>query len=162
MLWQILSTVPYATIVEFLAQYCVQLSSNPKHCFVCTYSQVSITVWGCRIHQLLLLRGVTPTQECPTASPQRDNTNPPRCVLHMTQKKTDGDIPVMLEHWKMRCIPSLPSLPGPLRPGVIAPDRVLSMDQIELNLILLLNWISWNGTVLTFKLHTYVKLNCLK
>ena len=28
---------------------------------------------------------------------------------------------------------SLPSLPGPLWPGVVAPDRVLSMGQIELN-----------------------------
>ena len=28
--------------------------------------------------------------------------------------------------------PLLPSLPGPLKPGVVAPDRVLSMGQIEL------------------------------
>ena len=28
--------------------------------------------------------------------------------------------------------PSLPLLPGPLWPGVVSPDRVLSMDQIEL------------------------------
>ena len=27
--------------------------------------------------------------------------------------------------------PSLPLLPGPLYPGVVAPDRVLSMGQIE-------------------------------
>ena len=33
----------------------------------------------------------------------------------------------------MRSTSSLPSLPGPLWPGVIGPDRVLSMDQIELN-----------------------------
>ena len=41
----------------------------------------------------------------------------------------------MLELWGMRNIPSLPSLPGPLRPGVVAPDRVLSMGQIELNYV---------------------------
>ena len=32
----------------------------------------------------------------------------------------------------MRSTSSLPSLPGPLLPGVVAPDRVLSMGQIEI------------------------------
>ena len=45
----------------------------------------------------------------------------------------------MLELWGMRCTPSLPLLPGPLWPGVVAPDRVLSMGQIELNCVLILN-----------------------
>ena len=49
----------------------------------------------------------------------------------------------MLELWRMRNNPWLPSLPGPLWPGVGAPDRVLSMGQIELNC-------------------TYAKPNCLK
>ena len=31
----------------------------------------------------------------------------------------------------MRSTPSLPLLPGPLWPGVIAPDRILSVGQIE-------------------------------
>ena len=35
--------------------------------------------------------------------------------------------------------PSLTSLPGPFWPGVVAPDRVLSMGQIELNFVLILN-----------------------
>ena len=38
----------------------------------------------------------------------------------------------MVELGGMRNIPSLPLLPGPLRPGVVTSDRVLSMDQIEL------------------------------
>ena len=38
----------------------------------------------------------------------------------------------MLEFWGMRITPSLPLLPGPLWPGMVAPDRVLSMGQIEL------------------------------
>ncbi len=38
----------------------------------------------------------------------------------------------MLEIWRMQCTPSLPSLPGPLWPGVGAANRVLSMGQIEL------------------------------
>ena len=39
----------------------------------------------------------------------------------------------MLELWGMQSTSLLPSLPGPLWPGVVAPDRVLSMGQIELN-----------------------------
>ena len=39
----------------------------------------------------------------------------------------------MLELWGMQSTPSLPSLPGPHWPGEVAPDRALSMDQIELN-----------------------------
>ena len=30
-------------------------------------------------------------------------------------------------------------MPGPLCPGVVIPDRDLSMDQIELNCVLMLN-----------------------
>ena len=45
----------------------------------------------------------------------------------------------MLEIWGMRSTPSLPSLPGPLRPRVEAPDIVLTMGQIELNSVLMMN-----------------------
>ena len=51
----------------------------------------------------------------------------------------------MLELWGMQSTFSLPSLPGPHWPE--APDRVLCMDQIELNCVLMLNWIVWNRTV---------------
>ena len=34
----------------------------------------------------------------------------------------------MQEFWGMWSTPLLPSLPGPLWPGVVAPDRALSMD----------------------------------
>ena len=43
----------------------------------------------------------------------------------------------------MQSTHSLPSLPGSLWPGVVAPDRVLSMRN-------------------RIKLHSYAKLNCLK
>ena len=66
----------------------------------------------------------------------------------------------MLEFWGMQSTPSLPSLPGPLWSGVVVSDRVLSMGQIELNCVLILNWIAWNKTVLTCKLCT--KPNYLK
>ena len=68
----------------------------------------------------------------------------------------------MLELWGMLSTLSLPLPPGPLWPRVVAPYRVLSMDQIELNCVFMLNWIARNRTVLTFKLQTYAKLNCLK
>ena len=47
-------------------------------------------------------------------------------------KQSDGETPVMLEFGEMQSTPSLPSLPGLLWPGVVAPDKVLFMDQIEL------------------------------
>ena len=48
----------------------------------------------------------------------------------------------MLELWEIRSTPSLPLLPGPLWPGVVAPDRVPSMGQIVLNCVLMLNCIA--------------------
>ena len=68
----------------------------------------------------------------------------------------------MLEVWGMRSMPPLSSLLGPFWSGVVAPVRVLSMGQVELNCVLMLNWIAWKRTVLTFELHSYAKLNCLK
>ena len=47
----------------------------------------------------------------------------------------------MQELWEMRRTPSLPSFPGTLWSGVVAPDRTLSMGQIELNRELMLNCI---------------------
>ena len=65
-------------------------------------------------------------------------------------KQSDGEVSVILELWGMWCTSLLPSLPGPLWPGVVAPERVLSMGQIELNWVLMLSWIAWNRTVLTY------------
>ena len=45
----------------------------------------------------------------------------------------------MLELWGMRNTPSLPLLPAPLGPRGVAPDRVLSMGQIEVNYVLMLH-----------------------
>ena len=42
------------------------------------------------------------------------------------------------------------------------PYRVIYMGQIELKWVLMLNWITWNRTVLIFKQITYAKLNSLK
>ena len=67
---------------------------------------------------------------------QRGKT-PSKCVMDMTLNTL-----VMLELWGMQSTPLLPSLPGPLWPGVRATDRVLSIG-------------------LT-KLYTYAQLNCWK
>ena len=64
-----------------------------------------------------------------------------KCPAYDT-KQSDVEAPLMLELWRMQSTPLLPSLPGPLWPGMVASDRFLSMGQIE-----------WNCT--------YVKLNCL-
>ena len=50
----------------------------------------------------------------------------------------------MLELWGMWSTPSLPSLPGPLWPGVVAPDGVLSMCQIVSSCVLMLNFMAGN------------------
>ena len=62
-------------------------------------------------------------------------------------KQSDGEVPVILELWRIWSTPSLPSLPDPLCTGVVAPDRVLSMGQIELISVLMLNRSVWNKTV---------------
>ena len=42
-------------------------------------------------------------------------------------KQSDGEVPVMLELWRKHCTPLFPWLLCPLWPGVVAPDRVLSV-----------------------------------
>ena len=101
-------------------------------------------------------------QNTPTALLQRDKSPYPNKCAGYDTKQSDGEVPVMQEIWGMRSTLSLPSLPGPLCPRVVVPDRVLSLLQIELNTELMLNWIVWKRTVLIFKRRTYAKLNCLK
>ena len=66
-------------------------------------------------------------------------------------KQSDSEALVMLELWGMQKTPSMPSFLGPLWLAVLAPDRVLSMGQIELFDI-----------YTEGKQMTYAKLNCLK
>ena len=69
-------------------------------------------------------------------------------------KQSDGEVPVMLELRGMRSTPSLPSLPGPLLPGVLALDKSLIYGLnrtkprlleftvfLYLNCLFMLNWI---------------------
>ena len=75
---------------------------------------------------MVRLEGKIPLDECPAYG----------------TKQSFGEVPVMLELWVMRSTPSLPSLPGPLCSGVVAPYKVLSMGQIELKSVLKLNGIA--------------------
>ena len=119
-----------------------------KRVFLCHICPVG---WGCRIHRLHLCRGLRPLHE----SPGYDT------------KQSDGEVPVMLELWGMQSTPLLPLLLSPLRSGVVAPDRVLSMSYIKLNCeielfwhvncVLMLNWIVWTGTVSDYE--TVLMLN---
>ena len=71
--------------------------------------------WGCGIQWLNLYRGKWPhLNECPDYD----------------IKSSDG-MALTLEIWGMWSTSSLPLLPGPLWLRVVAPDRVLSMCQIE-------------------------------
>ena len=68
---------------------------------------------GCRILWLHLCRGVRPP---PTKCPGYDT------------KQSDGEVPVMLELWGIWSTPSLPLLPGPFWPSMVAIDKAQSMD----------------------------------
>ena len=70
-------------------------------------------------------------------------------------KQSYGKATVILELWWIQSTLLLPSLQGLLWAGVVAPDRILSIGQTEvfdILTVLMLNWIVWNTTVLTFKL----------
>ena len=69
------------------------------------------------------------------------SVRPPQRVSWYDTKQSEGEVPIMLGFWGMRSTPSLPSLPGPLCPRMVALDRALSLGQIELNCVLMLNWI---------------------
>ena len=70
-------------------------------------------------------------------------------------KQSDGEVSVMLELWGMRSIPSLPSLPVPLWPRVVVPDKgsIYGLYKIK-------SWVEFTG--LACKLRIYAGLNCLK
>ena len=62
----------------------------------------------------------------PTVSLQRGKNPPNECPGYNT-KQSEGEVQVMQEPWGTRNTPSLPLLPGPLWPGMVAPDRALSI-----------------------------------
>ena len=74
-------------------------------------------------------KGAVEYTDCTSA--ERYDTHPHNeCPVYDT-KQSDRDFPGMLELWGMRGTPSLPLLPGPIWPGMVAPDRALSMGLIQ-------------------------------
>ena len=61
-------------------------------------------------------------KKTPTPPLQRGKDPANECPGYDT-KKSDGEVPVMLGLWGMRSTPSLPSLPGPLWPRMVAPNK---------------------------------------
>ena len=102
--------------------------TKPNHC------QVG---WGCRIHRLLLCRRVRPHSKS-------------------VQDMTLNNLMVRFQQWGMQSTPSLPSLPRPLWPGVVAPDKdpIYGLNRTK-------QWLEFT-VFIHFKLDIYAKLNCLK
>ena len=73
---------------------------------------------------LAQLAGAAEYTDCTSAEGIRPSPN--ECPGYDT-KQSDGEVPVMLGLWGIWSTPSLPLLPGPLWPGVVAPDRALSV-----------------------------------
>ena len=73
--------------------------------------------------------------ETPTASLLSGKTTPNEYPGY-DSKQSDGEVPVIGEIWGMLSTSPLWSIPGPVWPGVVTPDRVLSMGQIEVNYVL--------------------------
>ena len=67
----------------------------------------------------------------------------------------------MMDLWGMRSTPLLPPLPGPLWPGVVAPGRVLSMGQIELNCVPICVKQKFILILNCLKKNSFLLLNCV-
>ena len=69
---------------------------------------------------------------------------PQMSVLIYDSKEFDNEVQVMMEIWRMRSSPLLPSLPDQLGFGVEALDRVQSMGQIKLKCVTTINSMDGN------------------
>ena len=74
------------------------------------------------VYTHILLKMTDKILDCPVAPLQRGKTHPPNECPGFDTKQFDGEVPVMLELWGMWSTLSLPLLPGPLWPGMVAPD----------------------------------------
>ena len=105
--------------------------------------------WGCRIHRLHLCREVK-------LPPQKVSW-----IWHQTIWRWGSSNAGALRNAEH---PFIAIAPRSILARMVAPDRFLSIGQIEVNSVLTLNWIFWNRTALTFYcelIYAYTKLNCL-
>ena len=152
--WERSSALLYTSVQQLFKREpsgCPRLQSPTLYIYMYIYMEHILFFlpvdWSCRIYWLHIFGRVRPHLQ--------------RMSWYDT-KQSDHEVPVMLELWGMQSTPSLLSLPGSLCPGMVAPNWILSMAQIELNCVFMLNWITRNRTASTTKLCTYAKLNCLK
>ena len=139
---------------EFIALYCLLHWALYQEIL----NQTSNQVWFYtrsfyyRGHAWIWLPSQLGLENTLTATKQRGKT-PSQRVSWIWHEKSDGEVPVMPELCGMRCTHLLPSLPGPLRPGVVAPDMgpIYDLNRtngiLMLNYIAWLNWIAWNRNV---------------
>ena len=91
----------------------------------------------CHLLDTAQLAGAIKYIDCISAEGQE---SPNECPGYDT-KQSDGKVLVVLELRGIQITPSQPFLPGPLWPRVVAPERVLTMTQIE---VCHLNWVQTN------------------
>ena len=100
-------------ISVFILQVDYFVLSNYYHLIIIIYKQISLEV------TIAQSAGAVEYTDCFSA----EGLDPPNECPGYDTKQSDGEVPAMLELWGMRSTPSLPSLPGPLGPGVVAPDK---------------------------------------
>ena len=109
--------------------FAADLSQLNKYEMTNLFLQTLRLPWGCRIHRLLLCRGVR-TPPLPMSLDVTINN----LMVRFQQCWSFGECGVSL-HWQ--------SLPGPLWPGVVPPDKGPIYGLNRINSILMLNWIVW-------------------
>ena len=127
---QRLSNQAVAIFHIYIYIYIYKISLSLSLCLSFSFSRVSR---GCRVHNCFSAEEYDCHNECPVYD----------------SKNSDGEAALTLELWE---VPLLPSLSGPVWPGVVVCDKARSMGQIELNCLLTLNWIVWNRTVYMHKM----------
>ena len=158
----------FCRVINFLVlwSFCLSVATRPKHVLRRMMDQLAGVVyrihrlhlcrrvtlpqrvscrpvgWCSRIHQLYFCRRIRPPSECPVAqsagtAEYNDCISLNECHGYDT-KQSDGKFPLMTELYWVQSTLSLPSLLAPIWTEVLAPDRVLSMGQIELKCALML------------------------
>ena len=103
-----------------------------------THIYIALSAGAAEYTDCFLCRGVRLPNECPGKD----------------TKQSDCEVPVMQKLWGMRSTPSLPSLPGPLRPRLVALEKgpIYGLNRTK-------PWFL-EFTDFAFKLRIYSKLNC--